>query len=104
MTVYDKLVEFQSFDDDAGEWKTFMRSLARVNNAGGMTGSQDDVERPVETLEFSMRWQRKMDEIRPKLENARLVYMGRAYTALSYDDYMEAHREVRIKGSFYGWN
>jgi SPP1 family predicted phage head-tail adaptor len=99
--AYDKPITVQVQDPDTEEWTDRLRLHVEVNKTGGGTTFSAGADQYRSTLTFKVRYTRKLEDIANQPQPFRIVYRGRTYKVVDYDDYMERHREVKMVGELY---
>lgn len=99
--AYDKPITVQVQDPDTEKWTDRLRLHAEVNKTGGGTTFSAGADQYRSTLTFKVRYTRKLEDIANGPQPFRIVYRGRTYKAVDYDDYMERHREAKVVGELY---
>lgn len=100
--AYDKPITVQVQDPDTEKWTDSLHLHAEVNKAGGGTSFNAGADQYRSTLTFRVRYTRKLEDIANQPQPFRIVYRGRTYKVVDYDDYMERHRDVKLTGELYG--
>lgn len=100
MTRYPIVIQVQ--DPDTEDWSDlFFQHVLRVNRAGGGEGFGAGADQFHQRLSFELRWNRKLEAAVLSPQIHRLVYRGRTFNIIDYDDYMEQHRKVKVVGEAY---
>lgn len=99
--AYDKPITVQVQDLDTEKWTNSMHLHAEVNKTGGGMAFNAGADQYRSTLTFKVRYVRKLEDIANGPQPFRIVYRGRHYKLVDYDDYMERHREVKLVGELY---
>lgn len=100
--AYDKPITVQVQDPDTEQWADHLKLHAEVNKTGGGTAFNAGADQYRATLTFKVRYTRKLEDIANGPQPFRVVYRGRTYKVVDYDDYMEQHRDVKLTGELYG--
>ena len=95
-------ITIQAQDPDTEEWTDLLHLHARqANRSGGGEGFAAGAGQYHPRLTFSLRWCPALEALRYATATHRIVYGGRVWNIVDYDDYMERHREVRLVGEAY---
>jgi SPP1 family predicted phage head-tail adaptor len=100
--LYYKPIIIQVQDPETEEWTDKLRLHASVNKTGGGTSYSAGADQHTVSLTFRLRYVKALEEIAYNPQPYRVVYSGRAFKVVDYDDYMEQHREVKLVGELYG--
>ena len=100
--AYDKPIIVQVQDPTTEQWTDRLSLHAEVNKSGGGTAFNAGADQYRATLTFRVRYTRQLEEISNAPQPFRIVYRGRTYKVVDYDDYMERHRDVKLTGELYG--
>lgn len=100
MIVYDKPITIQKMDEVTEDWSDlFPKSLhARVNKSSGSESLEAGSIRSKTSLSFDVRYFKDLEQIRLNTQIYRIVYRGHVYNIVDYDDYMEQHMSIKLKG------
>ena len=101
---YDKPIMIQVQDPDTEAWAdAFDKNLhAKVNKKQGKgTTMNAGAEQYRAALTFELRYMRALEDINYSPQPYRIIYRGRTFKVVDYDDYMEEHRTIRLVGEFY---
>lgn len=98
---YDKpiIIEVQNLDTEA--WGPVLHLHALVNKTGGGTTSSAGADQHRASLTFKLRYVKTLEAIQYSPQPYRIIYKGRKFKVVDYDDYMEQHREIKLVGEFY---
>ena len=99
--AYNKPITVQVQDPDTEKWTDTLHPHAEVNKTGGGTTLNAGADQYRSTLTFKVRYSRALEDIANGPQSFRIVYRGRTYKVVDYDDYMERHREVKMVGELY---
>lgn len=99
---YDKPITIQIQDPDTEEWTDALKLHATVNKTGGGSNFNAGTDQYNASLTFKLRYVRKLEDIAYNTQPYRIIYRGRAFKVVDYDDYMEQHREIKLVGEYYG--
>lgn len=100
--AYDKPITIQIQDPDTEEWTDALKLHATVNKTGGGSNFNAGTDQHNASLTFKLRYVRKLEDIAYNTQPYRIIYRGRAFKVVDYDDYMEQHREIKLVGEYYG--
>lgn len=100
---YDKIIRIEVQEAESEVWTdAFGKNLhAQVNKTGGGSKENAGAGQHTASLTFKLRYTRKLEDIAYNPQPYRVIYRGRAFRVVDYDDYMEQHREVKLVGEFY---
>lgn len=98
---YDKPITIQIQDPDTEEWKDALKLHALVNKTGGGTSFTAGTDQYNASLTFKVRYVRRLEDIAYNTQPYRILYRGRTFKVVDYDDYMEQHREIKLVGEYY---
>lgn len=82
-------------------WNTVCLLHAAVNRTSGSERLDGGAVQSPMQMDFDVRYSPEVAQIRLATQRYRLLYAGAAYKIVAYDDYMEAHRSVRLSGVSY---
>lgn len=99
--TYDKPVELQKQNENTEKWETIKYFHSRVNKTGGSETFSANADQFHARLNFDFRYCESLEEIRYQPQVYRLLYRGKPFRIIDYDDYLEQHRTVRIVGVLY---
>ena len=100
--AYDKPITIQIQDPDTEEWTDALKLHATVNKTGGGSNFNAGTDQHNASLTFKLRYVRKLEDIAYNTQPYRIIYRGRKFKVVDYDDYMEQHREIKLVGEYYG--
>lgn len=100
--AYDKPITIQIQDPETEEWSDALKLHATVNKTGGGSNFNAGTDQHNASLTFKLRYVRKLEDIAYNTQPYRIIYRGRAFKVVDYDDYMEQHREIKLVGEYYG--
>jgi SPP1 family predicted phage head-tail adaptor len=100
--MYDKPIIIQVQDPETEEWTEKLRLHAAVNKMGGGSNFSAGTDQHNASLTFRLRYVRALEDIAYNTQPYRILYRGRTFKVVDYDDYMEQHREVKLVGEYYG--
>ncbi len=98
---YDKPITVQVQDAETEQWTDALNLHARVNKTGGGQASSAGADQYRASLTFELRYVRALEDIAFSPQPFRVIYRGRAFKVVDYDDYMEQHRTVKLVGELY---
>lgn len=99
--MYDKPIIVQVQDPDTEEWTDKLRLHATVNKTGGGTGFNAGAAQYNASLTFKLRYVKALENLAFTPQPYRILYRGRAFKVVDYDDFMEQHREIKLVGELY---
>ena len=99
--TYDKPIEVQVQDPNTEAWTDKLRLHAKVNKTGGGQALNAGADQFRASLTFEVRYVKALEDIAYNTQPYRIVYRGRKFKVVDYDDYMEQHRTVKLVGEFY---
>ena len=101
--MYDKPIMIQVQDPETEVWTdAFAKKLhAEVNKTGGGSKENAGAGQYTASLTFKLRYTKKLEAIAYNPQAYRIIYRGRTFKVVDYDDFMEQHREVKLVGEFY---
>lgn len=82
-------------------WNTVCSLHAAVNRTSGSERLDGGAVQSPMQMDFDVRYSPEVAQIRLSTQSFRLIYNGAAYKIVAYDDYMEAHRSIRLTGVSY---
>lgn len=99
---YDKPITIQVQDPVTEEWADKLHLHASVNKTGGGTNFEAGTDQHNTSLTFKLRYVKPLEDLAYNTQPYRIVYRGRTFKVVDYDDYMEQHRDVKLVGEYYG--
>ena len=99
---YDKPIIVQAQDPETEAWVDRLHLHANVNKTGGGAEFTAGAEQNRASLTFRLRYARPLEDIAYNTPHFRILYRGRTYRVVDYDDFMEQHREIKLVGEYYG--
>lgn len=99
--TYDKPIEVQVQDPNTEAWTDKLRLHAKVNKTGGGQALNAGADQFRASLTFEVRYVKALEDIAYNTQPYRILYRGRKFKVVDYDDYMEQHRTVKLVGEFY---
>lgn len=100
--MYDKPIKIQVQDHETEDWTDALRLHASVNKTGGGSNFNAGTDQHTASLTFKLRYVRALEDLAYNTQPYRIIYRGRAFKVVDYDDYMEQHREIKLVGEYYG--
>lgn len=100
--TYDKPIVIQVQDPTDESWADYLRLHAAVNKANGGTDVAAGADQHHPDLTFKVRYTAALEQLRYNPQPYRILYRGHAFKATDWDDYMEQHRTITIRGRYYG--
>lgn len=96
-------ITIQQLDAEAETWDDVISTHAlRVNRAGGGERFAAGAGQFHPKLKFECRWSQALEAVAYSPQDHRILYGGRAYNIVDYDDFMQQHRMVALIGEAYG--
>lgn len=96
-------VTIQTQDMETEEWTDLLHLHAlQVNKAGAGESFNAGADQYHPRLTFDLRWCQALEAVAYATQTHRIVYRGRTFNIVDYDDYMEQHLTVRLTGEAYG--
>ena len=99
--TYDKPIVIQTQCPNTEAWTDTLRMHAHVNKTGGGTTLAAGADQYQVRLTFELRYARALEQIALGVQPFRIVYKGRHFKVLDYDDYQERHLTVKMVGELY---
>lgn len=100
--MYNKPITIQTQDPDTEAWTDILQLHAAVNKTGGGSNFGAGTDQHNASLTFKLRYVRALEDLAYNTQPYRIIYRGRAFKVVDYDDFMEQHREVKLVGEYYG--
>lgn len=100
--MFDKPIKIQLQDPDTEEWVDKLSLHATVNKTGGGSNFNAGTDQYNASLTFTVRYVRALEDLAYNTQLYRIIYRGRTFRIVDYDDFMEQHREVKLVGEYYG--
>lgn len=100
--IYDRPISIQEINEETEKWEDVYHLHASINkaksdneylNAGAIQAKK--------SLTFEVRYFAALEDISANLQSYRIVYLGVPYNIVDYDDYMMAHKSVKLLGVSY---
>lgn len=101
MALYDKPITIQVQDPNTEEWTDALHLHAEVNKTGGGSAFNAGTDQHRASLTFKLRYVKKLEALAYSPQPYRIIYRGRTFKVVDYDDYMEQHFEVKLVGELY---
>lgn len=99
--MYDKPIVVQVQDLNTEAWTDKLKLHAKVNKTGGGQALNAGADQFRASLAFEVRYVKALEDIAYNTQPYRILYRGRKFKVVDYDDYMEQHRTVKLVGEFY---
>ena len=99
MIYRNHMILLERFDGKA--WYPTARMHAKVNRGASAEAVEAGAVQSQVRLTFDVRYSPLVADIQYRTQAYRISYGGHLYNILSYDDYMESHRSVRLTGVSY---
>ena len=99
--MYNKPIILQAQDPETEEWTDKLKLHASVNKTGGGSGFNAGTDQYNASLTFRVRYVKALEYVAYCTQPYRILYRGRSFKVVDYDDYMEQHREVKLVGELY---
>lgn len=88
--------------DENGDWAVYASlHCLKINQTRSSEYAEAGSEHSAAFVDFTVRWSKRVEEIRFNTSQHRIVYRGRAFNVTGYDDYMERRATVRLTGVSY---
>ena len=100
--MFDKPIKIQRQDADTEEWVDKLSLHATVNKTGGGSNFNAGTDQYNASVTFTVRYVRALEDLAYNTQSFRIIYRGRTFRIVDYDDFMEGHREVKLVGEYYG--
>lgn len=100
--MYDKPITIQVQDPVTEVWSDLKRLHATVNKTGGGSAFNAGTDQYNASLTFKVRYAKALEDLAYNTQLYRIIYRGRAFKVVDYDDFMEQHREIKLVGEYYG--
>ncbi len=100
--MYNKPIIIQVQDPETEEWTDKFLLHASVNKTGGGANFSAGTDQHNASLTFKLRYVKALEDIAYNTQPYRILYRGRSFKVVDYDDFMEQHREVKLVGEYYG--
>lgn len=102
--TFDKPIKIQVQDPVTEEWTDAFEKnlLAKVNKTGGGSDFNAGAEQYHVRLTFELRYLKKLEEIAFGVQPFRIIYRGKMFKIVEYDDFKQLHRTIKLDGVLYG--
>lgn len=100
--MYDKPITIQVQNPETEEWTDKFLLHASVNKTSGSSKFNAGIDQNTASLTFKLRYFTSLENLAYNTQLYRIIYRGRAFKVVDYDDYMEQHREIKLVGEYYG--
>ena len=100
--TYDKPITVQVQDKVTEQWTDKLNLHARVNKTGGGQALNAGADQHRASLTFEVRYVKALEDIAFNPQPYRILYRGRTFKVVDYDDFMEQHLTVKLVGELYG--
>lgn len=98
---YDKPITIQVQDPETEEWADALKLHAMVNKTSGGAAFNAGTDQHNANLTFKIRYVKALEDLAYNTQPYRIIYRGRTFKVIDYDDYMEQHREIKLVGEYY---
>lgn len=98
---YIHMIDLEYLSPDSAEWTPIARLHAAVNKSSGKEYLSGGAIQSQGTLVFTTRYSKRLAEIRLATQRYRVRYEGALYKVQDYDDYLEAHKTIKLLGVSY---
>ena len=95
---FDRPITIQIQDEATEQWTDLWKLHARVNKATGQEKVDGGANQAKATMTFEVRYFTALKQLFLNTQLYRIIYEGNAFDIVDYDDYMETHRTVKLKG------
>ncbi|MGN0518139.1 MAG: phage head closure protein [Acutalibacteraceae bacterium] len=99
--IYDKPITIQIQDEYTEQWKDMLNLHAYVNKTKGGQELAAGALQSKSRLTFKIPYVSALEKLAYSTQPYRIIYRGRKFKVIDYDDYMERHREIKLVGEFY---
>lgn len=99
--TYDKPIAIQVQDPATEDWTDALHLHANVNKTSGNTSFNAGTDQYRASLTFKLRYVKALEDIAYSPQPYRILYRGRTFKVVDYDDFMEQHRELKLVGELY---
>ena len=99
--MYNKPIILQAQNPETEEWEDKLKLHAAVNKTGGGSGFNAGTDQYNASLTFRVRYVKALEDLAYNTQPFRILYRGRSFKVVDYDDYMEQHREIKLVGELY---
>lgn len=98
--LYKRLITIQKFNEDNDDWETYLENIhANVNKS-----SKDNEYLKAGAIQsksykvFDTRYRPELKLIDGNTQLFRVLFDGRLFNIIDYDDYFERHQTIRLMG------
>ena len=102
MPLFDKPIKIQRQDPETEDWVDKLSLHATVNKTGGGSNFNAGTDQYNASLTFTIRYVKALEDLAYNTQSYRIIYRGRTFRIVDYDDFMEQHREIKLIGEYYG--
>lgn len=95
---FDRPITIQIQDPETEQWTDHWKLHARINKATGQEKVDGGANQSKATMTFEVRYFAAIKKLFLNTQLFRIVYEGNYFDIVDYDDYMETHRTVKLKG------
>ena len=96
--AFDKPIKIQKIDEATETWSDVFLFHAKVNKSGGSEYLNAGANQSKATLVFEIRYFKDLEDINYDRGSYRIVYRGRVFNIVDYDDFEERHQTVKLLG------
>lgn len=99
MIYRNRVILLERFDGK--DWSAVSQMHAKVNRGASTEAVEAGAVQSQVQLTFDVRYSPLVAAVQYQTQAYRIRYGGQLFNVLSYDDYMESHRSVRLTGVSY---
>ena len=99
--VFDKPITLEKMNETTEKWAISANLHARVNKTGSSEYLDAGAERSRNTLTFEVRYLKNLENIRFNTQLYRIIYRGKRFNIVDYDDFNEEHKTIKLVGVSY---
>ena len=89
--------------DENGDWVPYLSVHAlNINKRRSRENHDGGGELDAETVDFRIRWRKKLEDIEFDKPSYSIVWKGRRFDIRRYDDYQYQHRRVDLEAVSHG--
>lgn len=100
--VYDKIIDIEMSHETTEEWYLMYTPHASINKSRANSEYfNGGASRSGQSLTFEVRYFPALKDIARNTQKYRIVYEGKTYNIVDYDDYMLQHKTVKLSGVSY---
>lgn len=96
--VYKHPITIRKWEEDDQEWRIFYTCHARINHSSSVKKHESGVVSGSNTTDFDVRYCKLIAKLEFETQLYRIDYKDAVYDLAEYDDFMENHQTVRLKG------